>query len=106
MNSEKNNVAALLENNVYSFKMFNGDEIVGKFRAEFDRYYIIEKPFVLMLTPQGPQFVPMLLTTEQEEIPIAITAVAGYAATKDDARAHYTELTTGIRVQKKQIITG
>lgn len=93
---------------VYSFKLDNRDEVIATVkRLDADNDCIwVDKPVLLMLTPEGPQMPPLMLTTTEHEFPLSWGSILTYAKTKDDAEAAYKRTTTGIEVPNKQIITG
>jgi hypothetical protein len=96
----------LHEGSVYSFKLNNRDEIIAKVSKNDDDSVWVDKPVILMITPEGPQMIPMLLTTEEEVFPLQWTGILTYGKTKSDAETAYIRTVTGIVAPTKKIITG
>lgn len=97
-----------LENNtLYSFKMANGEEIVGKVVEVEGNEFKLERAFAVAMGQNGPQLVPALFTAAPQDavwMNYNNVAITGNAA--EDMTDVYREITTGIKTPEKQIITG
>jgi len=97
------------EDNLYSFKMANGEELVGKVtKVDVDaNTFSLERGFAIGMTQEGPQLVPALFTgNPQEEVWINMDTVAVVAVAASDMEDVYRQVVTGIKTPPKQIITG
>ena len=93
---------------VYTFKLTNADEVVGKVVDITDDCYIIANPLSAVPTEKGLQLIYTIFTGDpKENATINKTAVAMICSTRDEISDHYLEATTGIKaVRKPSIIMG
>lgn len=96
------------EGKVYSIKVMSGEEIVAKVKKVTNTGYILESPVVIIVTQQGMQFIPAMLSTAVDiEGIINQTGIIMIARTRNDVEVAYIEASTGIKVpQSKQIVLG
>lgn len=94
-------------NEVYSFKLTSGEEIVARFIAQDSDGMTIENPILCALSPQGLQMMPALFSVNPgKTIRLNNSSWAMIADTRDDIRSSWIQATTGIAPVSKQIITG
>ena len=95
-------------NKVYTFKLTNADEIVGKVVAITEDSYVIAQPLSAVPTEKGIQLIYTVFTGDpKENATINKTAVAMICQTREEVGDHYLEATTGIKpVRKPSIIMG
>lgn len=95
-------------NEIYTFKLINGEELVAKVVNQFDTHYEIKEPISVILSPQGLQMVPTLFSANKDKNPLLNSlSIALIAEPREDVRVKYIEATTGITTPpSKQIITG
>ena len=96
-------------NEVYSFKMTSGEEIIAKVVGVDTASNTIDVHEPLSLAPSqgGPTLVPSMFTAEQDKaITLNTSAVALCAVTADSIRIKYTEMITGITTPSKKIVLG
>ena len=93
---------------VYTFKLTNADEIVGKVVDITEDAYIVSQPLSAVPTEKGIQLIYTVFTGDpKENATINKTAVAMICQTRDEVCDHYLEATTGIKaVRKSSIIMG
>jgi hypothetical protein len=93
---------------VYTFKLTNADEVVGKVVDITDDAYIVDHPLSAVPTEKGLQLIYTVFTGDPKETAsINKTAVAMICQTRDEVGDHYLEATTGIKpVRKPSIIMG
>jgi hypothetical protein len=93
---------------VYTFKMTNADELVGKVVDITADAYIIAQPLSAVPTEKGIQLIYTVFTGDPKETAaINKTAVAMICQTREEVGDHYLEATTGIKpVRKPSIIMG
>lgn len=98
----------ILENDkVYTFKIANGDEIIGKVIAQTDTEIVIHQPLTIIPGPQGIQLLPSLFTTELAvDVTINKNNIVMMAETREQVCDSYLESTTGIKPIRKQILVG
>jgi hypothetical protein len=98
----------ILENDkVYTFKIANGDELIGKVIAQTDTEIVIHQPLTILPGPQGIQLLPSLFTTELAvDVTINKNNIVMMAETREQVCDSYIESTTGIKPIRKQILVG
>jgi hypothetical protein len=96
------------ENKVYTFKLTNADELVGKVVGVHSDFYEVSQPLSAVPTEKGIQLVYTVFTgNPKENATINKTAVAMICQTREDVCDHYLEATTGLKpVRKPSIIMG
>jgi len=98
---------ALEANQVYTFKMNSGEEMVAKVKMSGDDWITLEEPVSIAPGPQGMGLVPSLFTADpQEEIKLNTNSVSLVSKTDDSVKMKYLEATTGIKVPEKKILVG
>jgi hypothetical protein len=98
---------ALDSNQVYTFKMNSGEEIVAKVKQSGGDWITLEEPVSIAPGPQGMGLVPSLFTADpKEEIRLNTNSVALVSKTDDSVKMKYLEATTGIKVPEKKLIMG
>ena len=88
----------LQENQIYSFKLLNGDELVAKLITDDMMQYIISKPLACIFSPQGLGLTQWMITANMDnnfEIPKHV--VLSIAKTRKEISDQYTMTTTGIK---------
>lgn len=94
-------------NEIYTFKMNSGEEIIAKVQSIDEASLIITDPVSVAPGPQGMNLVPSFFTADHDQkITLNTIHVALYAATEANIRSKYIEATTGIATptQKKVIL--
>jgi hypothetical protein len=93
---------------VYTFKLTNADELVGKIIEITNDGYIVSQPLSAVPTEKGIQLIFTVFTgNPKENVTINKTAIAMICQTRDEVCDHYLEATTGIKsVRKPSIIMG
>jgi len=93
---------------VYTFKLTNADEIVGKVVEITNDAYIVAQPLSAVPTEKGLQLIYTVFTGDpKENAAINKTAVAMICQTREEVGDHYLEATTGVKpVRKPSIIMG
>jgi hypothetical protein len=85
------------DNDVVSFKLSSGEEILGRFVREDDNTMYITKPSVLMMNPQGMGMVPFMFTVSpDDEYAINKGVIITHATTDSDIAKQYLSKTSGI----------
>ena len=83
---------------VYTFKLTNADEIVGKIVDITDESYIVSQPLSAVPTEKGIQLIFTVFTGDpKQNITINKTAIAMICETREEVCDHYLEATTGIK---------
>jgi len=93
---------------VYTFKLTNADEVVGKVVEITNDAYIVAQPLSAVPTEKGLQLIYTVFTGDpKENAAINKTAVAMICQTREEVGDHYLEATTGVKpVRKPSIIMG
>lgn len=82
---------------VVSFKIMNGDELVAKIVEETDDAFIISKPTTVMPSQQGLGLMQSLFTSDlNKNIRLSKQHVMLHSPTVKDVENHYIKTTTGI----------
>jgi hypothetical protein len=94
-------------NEVYSFKIANGDEIIAKVLEVSADTFVVQSPLTVIPGPQGLQLMPSFFTCELDSrVTINKSNCAMMAAARDQIRDKYIEATTGITPVRSQILVG
>lgn len=96
-----------VKEDIVSFKIVNGDEIVAKFIRETDSEFVISKPATVMPSQQGIGLVQSLFTSELDKnIKLQKSHVMLHSKTIQEIQDHYIKTTTGIEpVSAGRIVT-
>ena len=98
---------ALEHNQVYTFKMNSGEEMVAKVKMSGGDWITLEEPVSIAPGPQGMGLVPSMFTADpKEEIKLNTNSVSLVSKTDDSVKMKYLEATTGIKVPEKKLILG
>lgn len=92
---------------IYTFKMNSGEELVAKVISITDHMVTIKDPVSIAPSPQGMGLIPSLFTADHDKnIVLNTNNVALYGMTEVAIRSKYIEATTGIATptQKKVIL--
>lgn len=92
---------------VYTFKLSSGEEIVAKVREIVDTGIMIENPVSIAPTHQGMQLIPSVFTADVKDlVRLNTNSITMTAITDDSIKMKYLEATTGIKVPDKKLILG
>lgn len=87
-------------NDVISFKLTSGEEMIARYVEENDSTFYVTKPVNLVPTPQGSLgMVPAMFSAELNTAKVSLqkSAVALHSPTKKEVADEYLRGTTGIR---------
>ena len=85
------------DNDVISFKLSSGEEILGRYIREDESAYYITKPSVLMMNPQGMGMVPYMFTVNPDsDYAVNKGSVITHAVTDNEIAKQYLSKTSGI----------
>lgn len=94
-------------NEIHTFKLTTGEEIVTKVITVTDDHIEIDQPISAVLGPQGLQLMPSLFSARMDQtVRLNISSWVMVAQVREDVRNSYVQATTGIAPVTKQIITG
>ena len=95
------------QDDIVTFKIVNGEEIVAKIVEESDDAFTVMKPCTVMPSQQGLGLLQSLFTSDlNKSIRLEKRHVMMHAPTINDVQNHYIKTTTGIEpVSKGGIIT-
>ena len=92
-------------NDIISFKLVNGDEIVAKLVAETSDLYLISKPTTVVPSGQGIALMQALFTAEiGRNLSLQKSHVMMHTNTAPDVMSYYIQLTTGIKPAGKSTL--
>lgn len=97
-----------IENNeVYTFKLTSGEEMVAKVISQTENSIELDEPVSIAPGAQGMGLVPSLFTAEKDKnVTLNKNTVAMFCITADQVRVKYIEATTGITTASKKIVMG
>ena len=94
-------------NEIYTFKLTTGEEIVARFVSQDPQGMLIENPILCVISPQGLQMMPGLFSANLDKnVRLNTSSWALIAETRDDVRNSWIQATTGIAPASKKILTG
>jgi hypothetical protein len=98
---------ALKPNEVYTFKLNSGEELIAKVTQAGGEFIEIQEPVSIAPTQQGMQMIPSVFTADPKGIfRLNTSSIAIYADSDDSIKLKYLEATTGIKVPDKKIVLG
>ena len=94
-------------NNIYTFKLNTGEELIARVTEIAADHMIIEHPILTVISQQGLQMMPGLFSADlAQNVRLNNASWAMIAETRQDVRDSWIQATTGIAPVRKQIITG
>jgi hypothetical protein len=94
-------------NNIYTFKLNTGEELIARTVEIGPDHMIIEHPILTVISQQGLQMMPGLFSADLgQNVRLNNASWAMIAETRQDVRDSWIQATTGIAPVRKQIITG
>ena len=94
-------------NNIYTFKLNTGEELIARVVEIAPDHMIIEHPILTVISQQGLQMMPGLFSADLgQNVMLNNASWAMIAETRQDVRDSWIQATTGIAPVRKQIITG
>jgi hypothetical protein len=95
------------KDDIVSFKLVNGDEIVAKIVEEGDDGFVISKPCTVMPSQKGIGLIQSIFTSDLDKnINLDKKHVMMHAGSLKDIETHYIKTTTGLDIiEKGKIIT-
>lgn len=94
-------------NNIYTFKLNTGEELIARIVEISPDHMIIEHPILTVISQQGLQMMPGLFSADLgQNVRLNNASWAMIAETRQDVRDSWIQATTGIAPIRKQIITG
>jgi hypothetical protein len=95
-------------NALVTFKLANGDEIIGRVSEETDTHYTLERPCTVVPSQKGIMLIASLFTADPAmDITISKSHVLFHAPSAREVQDYYIKTTTGIEsVNPGGIITG
>jgi hypothetical protein len=84
---------------IISFKLANGDEIIGKIAEETPTDYVVSKPCLVVPSQQGIGLMQAMFSSDPEaSIPISKAHIMMKSATLDKLQQHYIKTTTSLEI--------
>ena len=93
---------------IYTFKLNSGEELVAKVKGVSETYLTITEPVSIGPSPQGGLgLVPSMFTyNNRENVRLNTSSLALVAETDDNVKTKYIEATTGLQVPGKKVLIG
>ena len=90
------------EHDIVSFKILNGDELVGRIVDDDNDHYIISRPMSVMPSQQGIGLMQSMFSVDPKtDFVLKKSHVMLHSLTADAIADHYRELTTGIQTIRR-----
>lgn len=94
-------------NQVYTFKLTSGEELVTKVLKIDGDEIVIHDPLSVAPGPQGVGLIPSLFTGDPKaETRLNTKNITVFALTDASVKSKYIEATTGIKIPDKKLIMG
>ena len=85
------------ENDIISFKLSSGEEVIGKYIKEDMTSYVVRHPLMLVASQKGIGLAPYMFTVDpSKEIKLNKGVVAVAVASDKEFASQYVQSTTGI----------
>jgi len=95
------------KNEIYTFKLNSGEELVTKVMDVFPDHYIISHPVSIAPAQQGVQMIPSAFTLDLEKnARLNISSITMVFETNPEVVENYRTATTGIVAPEKKILKG
>ena len=92
---------------IYTFKLNSGEELVTKVMDVFPDHYIISHPVSIAPAQQGVQMIPSAFTLDLEKnARLNISSITMVFETNPEVVENYRTATTGIVAPEKKILKG
>jgi len=93
---------------IYTFKLNSGEEVVAKVLEIGDACLIIGNPVSIGPTPSGkPGLIPSMFTYNIESsVELNTNSIAMIGLTDENIKSQYIQATTGLSVPSKKVIMG
>lgn len=98
----------ITKDEIYTFKLNSGEELVAKILGVNDGYYTISEPVSIGPSPGGGLgLVPSMFTyNNRGNVRLNTNSLALVAETDENVKTKYIEATTGLKVPDKKVILG
>lgn len=97
----------LSKDEIFTFKLNSGEELIGKVKEINDNFIVIEEPVSVAPGPQGIGLIPSLFTGETRgSARLNTSSIALIANTEENIKMKYVEATTGLTVPSKKLVLG
>lgn len=94
-------------NEVYSFKLVSGEELVAKVISIGEGTIELAEPLSVAPNHQGMGLIPSMFTAEKDRnVTLNTNSITMCCDTADNLRIKYIEATTGITTASKKIVLG
>lgn len=94
-------------NEVYTFKLTSGEEVVAKVISQSSDFLQVSNPLSVAPNAQGMGLIPSMFTAEMDKtITLNTSNVTLFGLTEDRLKIKYIEATTGITTTSKKIVLG
>ncbi len=94
-------------NQVYTFKLNSGEELVAKVVKINEKTLELNDPLVVAPNHQGMGLLPGMFTADHDKtVELNTNSITMYAPTSDSIVSKYLEATTGIATPSKKLILG
>lgn len=90
----------LSADDVVTFKLVTGEEVIARLQEETDTAYVVTKPMALAMGAQGVGLVPAAFSAELNTVKFQKSHVILAALTRKEIIGNYIEGTTGIQTVK------
>jgi hypothetical protein len=93
------------ENDIISFKLSSGEEVIGKYIKEDMTSYVVRHPLMLVASQKGIGMAPYMFTVDpSKEFTFTKSAVLTHASTDKEVADQYLSQSSGIAIAKTSLI--
>mgnify|MGYP000387827040 CR=1 FL=1 len=93
-----NNSQKFDKDDIVSFKLVNGDEIIAKIVSDDAMSYLVDRPCTVVPSAQGIGLMQSLFTSDvRKPVPLSKQHVMMASETIKEMQSHYIKTTTGIQ---------
>ena len=84
---------------IMSFKLANGDEIIGKVAEETATDFLLSRPCLVVPSQQGVGLMQAMFSASPEaDVPVSKAHIMMKSATLEQLKQHYLKTTTGLEI--------
>lgn len=97
----------LATDEVVTFKLISGEELIAKVKSVESDHIVIEEPVSVAPGPQGMSLIPSIFTANPRNLTrLNTNSITLVTETNESIKTKYIEATTGLTVPDKKIVMG
>lgn len=101
------NLNFLTVDEIYTFKLISGEELIAKVKSIETDHIMLEEAVSVAPGPQGMSLIPSIFTANPRNLArLNTNSVTLVTETNESVKTKYIEATTGLTVPEKKIVMG